>query len=271
MDGEHRLDAVELVQVAVVQVQVDGGQRGLPVVAVDDVRLKVGVEQHLQNGAGKEGEPFAVVIEAVQAAALEVILVVDKVEGDAVVFRLEQAAVLAAPAHRHAEVGDIGQPVAEFQVAIQRHDHTAVDAVAHQSLGQGAGHIGQAAGFGKGGCLAGSVKDSHSLLLKWGAARGARQKNKQEKQEKGRERGVWPAPWTPCSAAAAYPVAGRMPGARRRTHCRQPPWAAAPPPPSQKGPAAGEMWRQSLMSVRLYGSWRQRPGRNRCRRAACPR
>ena len=51
VDREHRLDAAELIQMAVVQVQVDGRQCGLPVIAVDDVRLKVGVEQHLQNGA----------------------------------------------------------------------------------------------------------------------------------------------------------------------------------------------------------------------------
>ena len=69
---------------AVVQVQVDGRQCGLPVITVDDVRLKVGVEQHLQNGAGEERETFAVVIEAVQAAALEVILVVDEVKDNAV-------------------------------------------------------------------------------------------------------------------------------------------------------------------------------------------
>ena len=54
MDREHRLDAAEFIQMAVVQIQVDGRQCGLPVIAVDDVRLKVGVEQHLQNGAGEE-------------------------------------------------------------------------------------------------------------------------------------------------------------------------------------------------------------------------
>ena len=111
VDGEHRLDAVELVEVTVVQVEVHRRERGLPVVAVDDVGLEIGVEQHLEDGARKESEALAVVVEAVQAAALEVILVVDKVVGDAVVLGLEQAAVLAAPADRHAEVGDVGQRV----------------------------------------------------------------------------------------------------------------------------------------------------------------
>ena len=46
---------------------------GLPVVAVDDVGGKVDVEQGLQHCAGEEGEALAVVVEAVEAAALEVI------------------------------------------------------------------------------------------------------------------------------------------------------------------------------------------------------
>ena len=164
VDREHRLDAAELIQMAVVQVQVDGRQCGLPVIAVDDVRLKVGVEQHLQNGAGEERETFAVVIEAVQAAALEVILVVDEVKDNAVALGLEQAAVLAAPAHGHAEVGDIGQRILEFQVAVQRHNDAGVDAVADQRLGQSARNIGQAAGLGKGCSLAGCVQDFHKHL-----------------------------------------------------------------------------------------------------------
>ena len=114
MDGEHRLDAAEFIQMAVIQVQIDRSQRGLPVVAVDDIRLEIGVEQHFEDGTGEEGKALAVIVEAVQAAAFEVILVVDKVVDNAVALGLEQAAVLAAPAHRHAEIGDIGQRILEF-------------------------------------------------------------------------------------------------------------------------------------------------------------
>ncbi len=76
VDGEDGLDAVELVQMTIVQVQVHRHQSGLPVVAVDDIGGEVDVEQGLQHGAGEEGEALAVIVEAVQAAALEVILVV---------------------------------------------------------------------------------------------------------------------------------------------------------------------------------------------------
>ena len=44
---------LELIQMAVIRCSDRPGQRGLPVVAVDDVRLKVGVEQHLQMAPEK--------------------------------------------------------------------------------------------------------------------------------------------------------------------------------------------------------------------------
>ena len=47
MDGEDGLDAVELIQMAIVQVQVHRHQSGLPVVAVDDIGGEIDVEQGL--------------------------------------------------------------------------------------------------------------------------------------------------------------------------------------------------------------------------------
>ena len=163
VDGEDGLDPVELVQMTVVQIQVNGHQRGLPVVAVDDVRGEVDVEQGLQHGAGEEGEALTVIVEAVQTAAAEVILVVEEVVGHAVHFGLEQAAVLAAPAHRHRVVGDVFQPVTHLQVAVQRHDDAGVHAVLDQSLGQRACNISQTAGFRKGSCFRSSIEDFHKI------------------------------------------------------------------------------------------------------------
>jgi len=154
MDGKDGLDAVELVQMAIVQVQVHRHQSGLPVVAVDDVGGEVDVEQGLQHGAGEEGETLAVVVEAVETAALK---------GHAVDLSLEQAAVLAAPAHRDGVVGHIFQLVAELQVAVQRHDDAGVHAVLDQSLGQRASHVGQTAGLRKGGCFRSSIQDLHKI------------------------------------------------------------------------------------------------------------
>ena len=164
VDGENGLDLAELVQMTVVQVQIDGGQGRLPVIAVDDVRLKIGVEQHFENGAGEESKTLAVIVEAVQAAALEVVLVVDKVEGHAVQLALEQAAILAAPAHRHTEVGNVGQGILELQIAVQRHDNAAIHAILHQGFGQGTRNVSQTAGLCIRGGLTGSIQNFHKYL-----------------------------------------------------------------------------------------------------------
>ena len=163
VDGEDGLDAVELIQMAVVQVQVHGHQRGLPVVAVDDVRGEIDVEQRLQHSAGEEGEALAVIVEAVEAPAFEVILVIQEVVGHAVHLGFEQAAVLAAPAHRNGVIGDVFQLVAEFQIAVQGHDDAGVHAILDQSLGQRARHVGQTAGLGKGGRFRSSIQDFHRI------------------------------------------------------------------------------------------------------------
>ena len=166
VDREHRLDTVELIQMAVIEIEINRGQCRLPVIAVDNIRFKIGVEQHLKDCAGEEGEALTVIVETVKAAALEIVFVVDKVEGDAIAFSLEQSAVLAAPANGNAEIGDIGQGIAELKIPVKRQNHTAVNTVTHQSLGQSAGHIGQTAGFGKRCSLAGSIKNFHVYLLK---------------------------------------------------------------------------------------------------------
>ena len=145
----------------VVQVQVNRDQGRLPVVAVDDVGGEVQIEQGLQHRAGEEGEPLAVIVEAVQAAALEVILVVQEVVGHAVPLGLEQAAVLAAPAHRHRIVGHILQVIPEAQIAVQRHDHAGVHTILDKGLGQRTCHVSQTAGFGKRRGLRCSVKNPH--------------------------------------------------------------------------------------------------------------
>ena len=76
---------------------------------------------------------------------------------------LEQAAVLAAPAHWDRVVVNVFQLISELQVAIQRHDDAGVHAVLDQCFGQGACHIGQTAGFGKGIGFRSSIQDLHRI------------------------------------------------------------------------------------------------------------
>ncbi len=75
---------------------------------------------------------------------------------------LEQAAVLAAPAHGHGVVGNVFQLIAVLQIAVQGHDDAGVHAVLDQCFGQGTCHIGQTAGFGK-GQASDSIQDLHRI------------------------------------------------------------------------------------------------------------
>lgn len=163
VDGEHRFDAAVRFQVPVIQVQIHGHQRRLPVVGVDDVRVEVYMKQHLADGARKEGKALAVIIKAIQPGALEIVLIVQKIVFHAAGFQLEQAAVLVAPAHRHIEIGEIGKLFAVFffHIAIQRQHHAACSPAALNSLRQAACHIAKAAGSGKRRSLAGTKQNVH--------------------------------------------------------------------------------------------------------------
>ena len=64
MDREHGFDAAVLLQMSVIQVQIYGHQRRLPIVGVDDVGDEVHMKQHLQNGAGEKRKPLAVIVKS---------------------------------------------------------------------------------------------------------------------------------------------------------------------------------------------------------------
>ena len=99
------VDGQTLIELA----QEHGRERGVPVVAVEDVARKaVGkVLQALANRLGEVGEALPVVEEAVRVAATEVALVVDEDVGDPVVDEALEPTVLVAPAEGHVELPDV--------------------------------------------------------------------------------------------------------------------------------------------------------------------
>ena len=81
VDREDGLHVGALRDLLVELAQEDAAQRGLPVVAVQDVTLELGyLGDGLADGLGEEREALAVVKVAVEAVTLEVGLVVDEVE-----------------------------------------------------------------------------------------------------------------------------------------------------------------------------------------------
>ena len=74
--------------------KIDGHQRRLPVVAVEDVGHPVQTGQQVDDRLAEKGEALAVVVLAVQRAAAEIVLVVHEVPCHAVLLQREQAAAL---------------------------------------------------------------------------------------------------------------------------------------------------------------------------------
>ena len=164
VDGEHALGIAQLGDAVLVLQQVDGYQSGLPVVAVDDVGPPVQLSRRLDDGPGEVGEPLAVVEVAVHLPALEVVLVVYKPVGDPVPLQLEDAAVHLPPGQRDVEILQEGHLAAPLpaDALVQGENDLDLMAGLGQSFGQGAGHIGQAAGFDEGHRFRGGKQDFHS-------------------------------------------------------------------------------------------------------------
>ena len=167
VDGEHALASPQLPDPFPLLQEVNGHQGGLPVVAVDDVRVPVQVGRRLDDGTGEKGEPLAVVIVAVDLGAFEIIFVVHEEVGDVVLPQLQDAAVGRPPGHPAVPVAQELHflPVLLRHALIEREDHLYVVSHFGQLFGQGAGHIGQAAGFDKRGYLGRGEQNIHTCLL----------------------------------------------------------------------------------------------------------
>ena len=111
MDGDDRADGLVEFLAHRLVADVDGHERGLPVVAVDDVRLLRQQRQQLRHRAAEEGEALAVVIIAVKLGTLEILLVVHEVPRHALPLVGEKSAVQAAPGKAHIGVALKVQPV----------------------------------------------------------------------------------------------------------------------------------------------------------------
>ena len=172
MDGENGVGTRQLGHPVALLQQIDGDQGGLPVVAVDDVRGPVHLSGGGQNGPGEEGEALAVVEVAVDLGALEVVLVVHEPVGDALPHQLEQAAVGLPPGQGDIEMLEEGHlvPPELADALVEGEDDGDLVALLGQGLGQGAGHVGQTAGFDEGSDLGGGEKNVHRDPLSGGGA-----------------------------------------------------------------------------------------------------
>ena len=121
------------------------------------VHLEVQVGQHVQHGAAEEGVLLTLGVAAAVDLVAEVLLVIDQIDGDAVQLQLFQAHISVAPAQSGIEVEHMLHLVGILilDAAVVWGNDSGVDAQLLQRLGQGAHHVGQAAGLGQRGALSG--------------------------------------------------------------------------------------------------------------------
>ena len=101
VDRKHALRIREAAAVFRFQQQRD--ERCLPVVAADDVRLKLQIVHCCEDGLAEIGIAFTVVGKAVNAAAVEIVLVVDEIDLELLAAGLEaeNADIFPPPGQRH--------------------------------------------------------------------------------------------------------------------------------------------------------------------------
>ena len=164
VDGEHRADAAHCLPPGTHVLEVDGYQRRLPVVAVEDVGHPVQTGQQVDDRLAEKGEALAVVKLAVQRIAAEVVLVVHEIPRHAVLFQRKQAAVLVPPAQIHIDIAAERHllPPLPADLAVQRQDHRHLIAVPGQCRRQAARHVGQSPGLAEGERLTGHIQDLHT-------------------------------------------------------------------------------------------------------------
>ena len=148
MDREYGVDIIKSLLILIEDLIIDRSQSSLPVIAVNDSRLEVDDAQHFEDRTAEEYEAFAVVIEAVDAVALEVILIVDEVIGHALMDGGENTAILLPPCDIDGNRGDKGHVLAHIVAdrLIERNDNAAVMAFFVQCKRQRACNICEAAG-----------------------------------------------------------------------------------------------------------------------------
>ncbi len=141
---------------------------GLPVVAVDDVGLEIKMHERVDDRAVEEAEALVfVAAQTVDIGAAEVILVVDEVEGHALILKALDAAILTAPAQLDLEFAFELHLADVFlrNGGVQRQDDADVRALRLQNGGKCADDVGKTAGLNKRYALGSCKKDLHERCV----------------------------------------------------------------------------------------------------------
>ena len=162
MDGEQGLDAAAEIRArAVLGLEQQRDDGGMPVVQMQQVRPEIEARQRVAHGPAEPGILLDLPVAALVDAFAEIVFVIQQIDGDAVQIQLFQAHVLTAPAQVEPEIGQVAHLIAVFflDAAVIGYHHPAVETHAVQIGGQGAHHVGQTAGLGQRRAFGGHHQD----------------------------------------------------------------------------------------------------------------
>lgn len=148
VDGKHRLDALIFLCETIEHVEKHGTKRGVPVVCVKHVGIEINERKHFEHRFREKRKTLAVVKMSVQALALEIVFVVHKIVGHAVVNRFVNTAILSAPAQIHKGGRDKTESIAELVVNllfVERDDDTAIVSQSIECFWQRTCHVAESA------------------------------------------------------------------------------------------------------------------------------
>ena len=127
--------------------QVDAYHPGMPVVAVDNIRLEIQMGQRRQHRPAEKGKTLRVVAVAVQLVALKIKFVIHKIGGQLADGQFKDTAVLLPPRQfqhpRPLGLHLVLEP--GLDGAVFGDDHPGVNAFSQQRPGQSPRHIRQTA------------------------------------------------------------------------------------------------------------------------------
>ncbi len=141
---------------------------GLPVVAVDDIGLEIKMHKRVDDRAVEEAETLVfVAAQTIDVGTAEIILVIDKVEGYALILKALDAAILTAPAQLDLEL-TFELHLVDILLrdgGIQRQNHADIRTLRLENGGERTDNVGKTAGLNKRYALGSCKKNLHERCV----------------------------------------------------------------------------------------------------------
>src|SRR4029453_14887425 len=106
MNGENRFGISPRRIEVITSFQKKRNETGLPIMTMNDIRVKFHVTDSFHYCKAEKNKPFRVIAIAVKSFSSKIKLVINQIINSSFKLRFQQPAILIAPAKRHGEMSD---------------------------------------------------------------------------------------------------------------------------------------------------------------------